>query len=250
MYSQPQFLPAGDVAVSVEFGDEISLKVNTRVRALEYLIQQRKIPGVQEMVPSFRSLLVYYDPLVIKWDDLIARLSELLPQVSSEILPPSRLIEIPCCYGGELGIELVEASERVGLPPGEVVRLHSDAEYLVYFVGFTPGMPYMRSTSDRLTIPRLNTPRLKTPAGSVGIGGSQTCIYPVESPGGFWILGRTPLRLYNPSEPNPILLRAGDRVRFRPIDRDEFDAVAEAVAARKFRIKVKEGRKDDALPRL
>lgn len=241
MYPEPKFLPAGDLAVSVELGDEISREINTRVRALEYLVQRKAIPGVQETVPTFRSLLVYYDPAVIGWDDLVRVLSDLLPEAGQEALPPSRLVEIPCCYGGELGFELEKAAARLGLSPEEVARLHSGAEHLVYFIGFTPGLPYMTGMPERLTIPRLDTPRTQTPAGSVGIGGSQCAIYSVESPGGFWVLGRTPLRLYDPSGPDPILLRPGDRVRFRAIDRVEFDAIAEAVALGKFRAKIEDG---------
>jgi len=239
MYPEPKFLPAGDLAVSVEFADAISPEVNTRVRALEYLIQQKAIPGVVETVPTFRALLIDYDPLVISWDELVATLRSLIPQAQPEALPPSRLVEIPCCYDdAELGFELRAVGEKLGLPPHEVVRLHSGAEFLVYFIGFTPGLPYMVGMPDRLTIPRLEKPRTKTPAGSVGIGGSQCCIYPVESPGGFWVLGRTPLSLYDPKRPDPILLRPGDRVRFRPIDRSEFERIAGEVAGGRFLARV------------
>lgn len=238
MYPQPRFLPAGELALSVELGDEISLEVNTRVRALEYLIQQKAIPGIVETVPTFRALLICYDPMVIGWGELVATLSTLVLQAQPEALPPSRLVEIPCCYGGELGFDLPAVAEKLVLAPDEVVRLHSGAEFQVYFVGFTPGLPYMAGMSERLTIPRLETPRTKTPAGSVGIGGAQCCIYPVESPGGFWIIGRTPLRLYDPARPDPILLRPGDRVHFRSIDRNEFDRVAAQVEAGTFVVRV------------
>jgi inhibitor of KinA len=143
-------------------------------------------------------------------------------------------VELPCCYGGELGFELESAATRLGLAPDEVARLHADADYYVYFVGFTPGLPYMTGMPERLTIPRLTNPRLKTPPGSVSIGGVQCCIYSVESPGGFWVLGRTPVRLYDPAAADPILLRAGDHVRFRPIDRAEYDAIAAEVDAGRY----------------
>ncbi len=226
-----RFLPAGDLAVSVELGDEISREANARVLALEYLIQQRSLPGVLETVPTFRSLLVYYDPFVVGYDELVASLTALIPEARAEILPPARTVEIPCCYGGDLGFELEAAAARLGLTPEEMARLHSGADYYVYFVGFTPGLPYMTGMPERLTIPRLETPRTRTPAGSVGIGGTQCSIYSVESPGGFWVLGRTPIRLYDPSSPDPILLRAGDHVRFRPITRGEFDSISARVAA-------------------
>ena len=240
MYAQPKFLPAGEMAVSVEFGDAISREVNARVRALEYLIQQKVVPGLVETVPSFRSLLVYYDPLVIGWDALLENLQSLASQAEAEGLPPGRLVEIPCCYGGPLGPDLPAVAQRLGLTEGEVVRLHAGAEHLVYFIGFTPGLPYMIGMPERLTIPRLETPRQKTLAGSVGIGGGQCTIYSVESPGGFWVLGRTPLRLYDPDSADPILLRPGDRVRFRVIDEAEFDTIVRAVAAGTFRPQVEE----------
>ena len=119
------------------------------------------------------------------------------------MLPPARTVEVPCCYGGDLGFELEAAAEKIGLPADEVARLHADADYYVYFVGFTPGLPYMTGMPERIFIPRLVQPRLKTPPGSVSIGGIQCCIYSVESPGGFWVLGRTPLRLYDPDVRRP-----------------------------------------------
>ena len=191
--------------------------------------------GVVEMVPAFRSLLVYYDPLVVAYEALCETLTELAAQVEHVSLPPSRVVELPCCYTDpELGIDLAAAADRLGLAPGELARLHAGADYLVYFIGFTPGLPYMSGMPDRILLPRLETPRTKVPAGSVGIGGIQCCIYSVESPGGYWVLGRTPLRLYDPDATEPILLRPGDRVRFRAIDRREYDAIAAAVAAHTF----------------
>jgi inhibitor of KinA len=230
IYAEPRLLPCGDLALSVELGDDINREVNARVLALEYLIQQRGLSGVTETVPSYRSLLVYYDPLVVGWDALTKSLHALWREARPEVLPPARTVEVPCCYGGDLGFELEAAAEKIGLPPDEVARLHADPDYYVYFVGFTPGLPYMTGMPESLYIPRLVQPRLKTPPGSVSIGGIQCCIYSVESPGGFWVLGRTPLRLYDPRSADPILLRAGDHVRFTMITRPEYNAIAAAVA--------------------
>jgi len=227
-------LPAGDLALSVELGDEISVDVNARVRALEFLIQQKGLSGVVETVPTFRSLLVYYDPLAVAYEPLCAAIAELYPQAEAAVLPPPRRVEIPCCYHPDFGFDLVAPAARLGLRVEELVRRHARDEYLVYFIGFTPGLPYMIGADERIRVPRLDTPRLKVPPGSVGIGGGQCCIYSVESPGGFWILGRTPLRLYDPEAHEPTLLRAGDRVRFRPVDGAEFDAIAAAVRARTY----------------
>jgi KipI family sensor histidine kinase inhibitor len=231
-----RFLPAGDLAVSVELGEEISADVNTRVRALEFLIEQKGVPGVVETVPTYRALLVYYDPAVVDYDTLCGQLAALAEQATTASMPPARLVELPCCYEpGELGPDLEAAARRLGLSVDELVRLHAGAEYLVYFIGFTPGLPYMTGAPEALHIARLDTPRVKVPAGSVAIGGIQCCIYSVESPGGFWLLGRTPVRLYDPAAPEPILLRPGDRVRFRPIPRHEYDDIAARVAAGAFR---------------
>lgn len=215
------------------------MEVNTRVRALEFLVHQKAVAGVVETVPSFRSLLVYYDPLVVGYAALCDTLTELAAQAEHASLPPSRLVELPCCYEDpELGIDLVAAAERLGLSPDELARLHAGARYLVYFIGFTPGLPYLAGLPERITLPRLETPRTKVPAGSVGIGGIQVCIYSVESPGGYWLLGRTPLRLYDPDASEPILLRPGDHVRFRPIDRREYDDILAAVTTRTFRPRI------------
>jgi KipI family sensor histidine kinase inhibitor len=238
---EPRVLPCGDLAVSVEFAEEISREVNARVLSLDYLIQQGALPGVVETVPTFRALLVYYDPLVVGGDEITAALLALARRAGGDALPPARTVEIPCCYGGELGFDLDRAAAQIGLPPDEMARLHASGDYHVYFVGFTPGLPYMTGMPERINIPRLETPRTKTPPGSVGIGGVQCSIYSVESPGGFWVLGRTPLSLYDPAAPDPILLRAGDRVRFRMIDRAEFDAIAAGVAAGTFEPRIEPG---------
>jgi KipI family sensor histidine kinase inhibitor len=221
-------VPAGDLALSVEFTEEISVETNTRVRALEYLIQQKGVPGIVETVPGYRALLVYYDPAAIGYEALCDVLRPLVAQTESAVLPPPRHVDIPCCYEDpELGFDLAKAAERLTLTPDEMIRLHTGFEHLVYFIGFMPGLPYMDSP-ERLTIKRLDTPRTKTPPGSVSIGGAQCCIYPVDSPGGFWVIGRTPLKMYDPSAAEPVLLRAGDRVRFRAISRREFDELARA----------------------
>lgn len=229
-----RLLPAGDTAVSVELGDEITEAVNTRVRALEFLIQTERVQGVLETVPSFRALLVYYDPSLVGYDALCARLESLAERATTAALPASRVVELPCCYEPELGLDVDAAAERLAMSRDELVGLHAGVEYLVYFIGFTPGLPYMGGMPDRIKLPRLETPRVKVPVGSVGIGGPQCCIYPIESPGGYWLLGRTPVRLYDPAASEPILLRPGDRVAFRPVSRAEYDEVAGAVEAGRY----------------
>jgi inhibitor of KinA len=238
IYDEPRLLPCGDRALSVELGDEISREVNGRVLALEYLIQHNGLAGITETVPTFRSLLVYYDPMVIGYEELARVLRELASAARPEVLPPARTVELPCCYEGELGFDLDAVAARLCLAPDEVAQIHAGALYYVDFVGFTPGLPYLSGMPERLFIPRLETPRVKTPAGSVSIGGMQCCIYSVDSPGGFWVLGRTPVSLYDPTASDPILLRSGDHVRFRAVDRAEFDAIAVAVAAGAFQPRI------------
>src|SRR5262249_46500149 len=203
---------------------------------------QKGIPGIAETVPSYRALLVYYDPLVIGYDEVAAVLRALAAEATPDALPPARVVELPCCYGGELGFDLEPVAARLALSADQVVALRGGADYSVEFVGFTPGLPSLSGMPERLHIARLERPRVKTPPGSVSIGGMQCCIYSVESPGGFWVLGRTPARLYDPSAADPILLRAGDRVRFRPIDRAEFDAIAALAASGSYLPRIEEPR--------
>ena len=240
IYPEPRLLPCGDLAVSVELADEINREANARVLALEYLLQQRGVRGITETVPTYRALLVYYDPALVSFEALTVAIRALAAQARPEVLPPARRVELPCCYGGELGFELDAAASKLGLPPQELTRLHAGADYYVYFVGFTPGLPYMTGSPERIHIPRLVNPRTKTPPGSVAIGGVQCCIYSVESPGGFWVLGRTPARLYDPAAAEPSLLRAGDTVRFRPIERAEFDAISGDVASGRWAPRITE----------
>jgi len=198
-----RFLPAGDLAVSVELGEEISVEINTRVRALEFLIDQKGVPGVVETVPTYRALLVYYDPSIVGYEALCAQLSTLAEQATTTAMPPAREVELPCCYEGELGPDLDAAARRLELPVDELVRLHAGAEYLVYFIGFTPGLPYMTGAPERLTIPRLDTPAREGARGSVAIGGIQCCVYSVESPAGSGCSGGRPCASTIPTPPSP-----------------------------------------------
>lgn len=228
------FHPAGDLAVLVELEGEIGAALNARLRALEMLVSEG-VPGIVETVPAFRSLLVYYDPRATGYPALCEAIASCMPRLSRTPAPPSRQVELPCCYDDpELGFDLGRVAARLGLTSQELVAIHSSAEYLVHFIGFAPGQPYLTGAPERLAIPRLETPRTTTPPGSVGVGGTQSCIYSVESPGGFWVLGRTPVHLYDPQANEPILLRAGDRLRLRPVARAEYDDIAVAVAAHTY----------------
>lgn len=224
-----RYLPAGDRALSVEFGNRISEDLNKRVLQFDNLLREFCLPGVLETGPSYRALLVYYDPLIIEYEALVEQLRRWEAEIAPQVVETPRLVEIPCCYDPEMGFDLTAVGKRHGLTAQDVAQIHCSVQYITYFIGFAPGFPYLGGLPERIATPRLASPRDKIPAGSVGIGGSQCTIYSVESPGGFWILGRTPLRLYDPSVTQPVLLRAGDRIRFRPVDRTEYEQMCRSV---------------------
>jgi len=185
-------------------------------------VEEATIQGVEEIIPSYRSLLVAYDPLVISFKDLTQGLKKIEQGLSYTKAPEHRRIEIPTLYGGDYGPDLDFVASHHELTPEEVVRVHSSQDYLVYMLGFTPGFPYLGGNLEEIAAPRLQTPRIKVPAGSVGIGENQTGIYPIESPGGWQIIGRTPLKLFNPLRPPYFLLASGDMVRFIPINEKQY----------------------------
>jgi KipI family sensor histidine kinase inhibitor len=218
----------GDRAVLVKFGDTIDLSINHKVHTLCRAIEQVGIVGVGECVPTYASLLVYYDPLRTSYERLVFQLKDLEPKLdafSAKI--KTRGIVVPTVYGGEFGPDLPDMAKRHNLTEEEVIRIHSETEYVVYMIGFIEGFPYMGKIPDTIATPRLETPRLKIPAGSVGIAGNQTGIYPCESPGGWRIIGRTPLELFDPYAEQPALFQPGDRVKFKPITEEEFEALKE-----------------------
>lgn len=219
-----KILPAGDQALVVEFGQEISEELNRKVQILNQKITDRKIEGIVETVPTFRSLLVTYDPAVIGFQKLKQILEKIPADVDMSGDQGHHVVEIPVCYGGEFGEDLPDVAAHAGLSEEEVIRLHSEKEYNIYMLGFLPGFPYLGGLDPRLHTPRLANPRTKIPAGSVGIGGEQTGIYPLDSPGGWRLIGRTPLKLYDPDREEPFLYQDGDYIRFVPITREEYEA--------------------------
>jgi len=222
MYGEPHFLLAGDSALVVEFGDEISEEVNRRVHALAYALEKNPLPGFGEAVPTYRSLLVHYDPLRLSCDEARALVTDLLQKCEEIPLPEPEVIGVPVVYGGEFGPDIEFVAEHNGLSVEEVIRLHSGATYTVYMLGFSPGFTYLGELPEALVTPRLPTPRKLVPAGSVGIAGAQTGIYPIATPGGWRLIGRTPLKLFDLNCDLPVLLRPGDRIRFAPISEGEY----------------------------
>ena len=215
-------VPEGDSAMLLVFGDRISPEINTKVTAAADSLRERRIPGVTDLIPAYCSLLVQYDPLTISCESLRAQLGEILQESRNECEQSRRLIRIPVCYGGEYGPDLEHIAKNAGLTPETVIRIHSSRDYRVYMLGFLPGFCYLGGLDERIHTPRLKTPRLRIPAGSVGIGGSQTGIYPMDSPGGWQLMGRTPVRAYDPNREEPILFRAGDIIRFVPVDVESY----------------------------
>jgi len=222
LYSETRFFLMGDRGLLLEFGDEISAEVNEKVRKMALAIQAETLDGVIEVVPTYRSLLVLYNPLIIPLEDLKRRLKQLEEGLKEISFPDPKLTKIPVLYGGDFGLDLEKVAEYLHLTPEEVIRLHCSKPYFIYMIGFMPGFPYMGELPDVLITPRLKTPRLSVPAGSVAIAQKQTGIYPVESPGGWQILGRTPVKLFNPEKEPPALLRMGDLVQFYPISEKKF----------------------------
>jgi inhibitor of KinA len=221
----PTFSPAGDSAILVTFGETIDLNTNRRAHALARLLQAEPLDGLGEAVPGYTTLLVHYDPLaleysqVLEWVDPRAGRIEQAAQAGQALLPEPRRVEVPVIYGGVHGLDLAFVAEHNRLAPEEVVRLHSGRDYPVYLIGFTPGFPYLGGLDERIASPRLPSPRQHVPAGSVGIAGLQTGIYPVDSPGGWRLIGWTPLKLFDPARQSPSLLAPGDVVRFTIADR-------------------------------
>lgn len=210
-------MPAGDAGWTVEFGAEIDPAINDRVLAFADALAAHSPAGVLEVVPTFCSATVYFDPLIADADELACRLLAVAESTPAEPRPESRLVEVPVRYGGECGPDLEDLAGQAGLPVQQAIALHASVEYRVYMLGFMPGFPYLGRVPDALALPRLATPRQTVPAGSVGIAGHQTGIYPIDCPGGWRLIGRTPLRLYDPQRARPFLFEPGDRVRFLPI---------------------------------
>ena len=217
-----RILDAGESCLVVELGERIDVALNLQVRALGLAVEQASLAGITEVVPTYRSLAIYYDPLRIDRDDLRQKIDALTRSAPEEMAQRSTVVEIPTVYEGEHGPDLEFVARHTGLSQDEVIRLHTEPLYHVYMLGFTAGFAYLGGLPERLTVPRLPTPRLKVPAGSVGIGGTQTGVYPLESPGGWRIIGCTSLRLFDASRRPPTPILPGDKVRFVRLDEEEY----------------------------
>ncbi|MEM0058406.1 MAG: 5-oxoprolinase subunit PxpB [Candidatus Bathyarchaeia archaeon] len=231
IYPSARYLPFGDAALVVEFGNVIDLAINRKVAALNETVLRANIQGIEETVPTYRSLLIRYDPAKITYNHLVAKIREIEKSLMDRPLEEKgRKFIIPVVYGGVYGPDLKDVAEYHGLTEDQVIEVHSGRFYRVYMIGFVAGFPYLGEVSEEIATPRLETPRPKVPAGSVGIADKQTGIYPCEAPGGWRIIGRTPLKLFDPNWQPPALLRPGDIVKFTPISEEEFKEFFEANA--------------------
>jgi KipI family sensor histidine kinase inhibitor len=212
----------GDRGLLLEFGGEISREINEKVRRMALAIQAEAMEGIVETVPTYRSLLIVYNPVILSLEDLKRGLTRIEEGLQQTPLPEPKLTHVPVVYGGIYGPDLGEVAEYHQISPEEVIQLHCSKPYLIYMIGFMPGFPYMGELPQALVTPRLKTPRLSVPKGSVAIAQRQTGIYSMESPGGWQILGRTPVKLFDPEKDPPALLQMGDLVQFYPISEKEF----------------------------
>lgn len=216
MNFKSKILPLGDSALLVQLGDQIDVSINQRVHALSALINLSPLEGVIETVPAYATLLVHYDPLILSFTQVRNYARERLAQLREiEPLKPKR-INVPVKYGGKDGPDLESVARHCQLQIEDVIRIHSEKIYTVFMMGFTPGFPYMGKLDDAIMMPRLETPRTRVPAGTVAIAGSQTGIYSIHSPGGWQLIGWTPLQLFNPESASPFLFSPGDEVKFIP----------------------------------
>ena len=223
-YEPPRFLPCGDTGLSVEFADGIDRWVNDRVQRLFRHLQAKSFPGIVDLNPTYRSLFIQYRPWECSFENLVMLVEEGLKAPEEGHVRQAALVRIPVCYGGVYGPDMDEVAAFHGMSPDQVIRLHSAPEYYVYMIGFTPGFPYLGGLDERLYTPRKKEPRKWVCAGSVGIADRQTGIYSIDSPGGWQLIGKTPLRLFDRQRPDPFLLSPGDSLQFVPITEDEFES--------------------------
>jgi inhibitor of KinA len=228
MTEDEQFQPASDHSLLVSFGQQVTLDAHERVGKLLRLLELRPVPGIRNLHPAYCSLLVDFDALKLRHAELEAILRSYLERLRTVRLPNPRQMEIPTCYGGEFGPDLNEIAALHGITPAQAIELHASVTYVVYFLGFVPGFAYLGELPGELATPRLASPRRNTPPGSVGIAGNQTGVYPFDVPGGWRLIGRTPIAMFRPDRENMSFLSIGDRVRFRPISTAGFATLENA----------------------
>ena len=223
-YDSPRYLPCGDTGLSVEFADGIDRSVNDRVQRLFRYLQAKSFPGIVDLNPTYRSLFIQYRPWECSFENLVLLVEQGLMIPDEGHARKADSVRMPVCYGGVYGPDMDEVAAFHGLSPEQIVRLHTGPEYYIYMIGFTPGFPYLGGLDERLFTPRKKEPRKWVSAGSVGIADRQTGIYSIDSPGGWQLIGKTPLKLFDQQRPDPFLLNPGDILQFIPITEDEFES--------------------------
>ncbi|MFB4166049.1 5-oxoprolinase subunit PxpB [Alteribacillus sp. JSM 102045] len=229
----------GDSALRVEFGTSISKETNQKIRAFTWLLENNKLKGISECVPSYTAVTLHYDPARIAYSSLKDYVTYWCEKAGETDIPPAKVYEIPVCYGGEFGPDLEKVAEHNGVKREEVIELHTENEYLIYMLGFTPGFPYLGGMNDKLATPRLATPRSLVKAGSVGIAGTQTGVYSLDSPGGWNIIGRTPVQLFNTDKNSPVLLEAGNYIQFDPITETQYEIISNQIKEGTYEVELK-----------
>ena len=241
MYDKVKFIYAGDLSLVMEFGNSISSEINSKIRNMAKAIEENPIGGVKEIIPTYRSIQIMYDPLEIKVDDLIQELTSLESSLQSSKEESFKVVQIPTLYGGEYGPDIGFVAKHNNISEEEVIKIHTGTDYLVYMLGFTPGFAFLGGMKEEIHTPRLQTPRTKIPAGSVGIAGAQTGMYPSETPGGWQLIGRTPIKLYDSTKEPPVLLNAGDYVRYVSVSKEEYDEILKLVEKDEYKINIIQG---------
>jgi inhibitor of KinA len=226
LFEKALIKPVGDRGLLAEYGDAIAPDINRKVRAMALALEQERPAGMVEVIPTYRSLLIVYDPMKTDVVALEQALDDLEGRLDHIRIPSPRTVEVPVLYGGECGPDIEFVAQHAGLSADDVIRIHSGTPYQIYMMGFTPGFAYLGGLPEAIHAPRLETPRVLVPAGSVGIANNQTGIYPVPSPAGWRIIGRVPLKLFDPLKSEPFLYRAGDFIKFNSISESEYNRLA------------------------
>jgi KipI family sensor histidine kinase inhibitor len=214
---------AGDATLLVQFADRIDPTINQRAIVLAQAIREAAVPGVLDVVSTYRSVAIHFDPLRTDCDAVVARVEAEAPRANAVEAPITDPVRVPVCYAGECGPDLASVAAFAGISEAEAIRLHTSRTYRVFMLGFLPGFTYMGTVDPRIAMPRLAAPRVQVPAGSVGIAGFQTGIYPRSTPGGWRIVGRTPIQPFEPGRPEPFMFKPGAAVQFYAIAPEEFD---------------------------